>query len=60
MGKGAEIISSAIRDIGGGRGGSQLTSEFSRFMILHEWMAGSWESRLSLEWEGASWESGCF
>lgn len=50
-GKGGEIISSAIRDIwGGGQGGgSQQTSEFSRFMILHEWTAGSWESRLSLE-----------
>lgn len=61
-GKGGEIISSAIRAIGGGggRGGSQQTSEFSRFMILHEWTAGSWESRFSLEWEGASWESGCF
>lgn len=62
--EGGEIISSAIRAIGvggwGGRGGSQQTSEFSRFMILHEWTAGSWESRLSLEWEGASWESGCF
>lgn len=36
-----------------------MAGEFGRFMILHEWTAGSWESRLSLEWEGASWESGC-